>query len=573
LYAATSSGGVYKSTDNAANWTAINSGYAGLNFRTFAFQPGNTGVVLGGSADPSNIGAAYRSTDGGLNWVRSSNGMNAGALRGMAFSPTNADLVIAAGFKQANTGGEESRGLWRSTDAGQNWTKIDDPGLNFVDDRIVVFDPNDGNKVLSTSPRRLNLSSDAGLTWQNSFANAGNFGGLPSFANISNLSLLGVAAGPKAGGGTRFYASVLSTLPPGSPLPTFCQNNPGVPCSGGVYFSDDGGFHWTYATGLDSASYLSIGATPGTVFASQTNQNGYVGGVYKSTDFGATWSDSSGGLPCRYVFSVAADPLDASIVWTGCVFTDITAPGGIFRSNNGGASWVPYGRGLRSPAIAWLTPDPVSSGHVLAGGAEGIHEMHFAPDADQDGIPDSEEAAVAANGDANQDSTPDASQANVASTGTTAAAFATSRATATAAGNYVVVEVENAAPVDNGKCLFVSDLVVVPPEDVPSLAAQAAPTVRFILPDCQQATVKIRYTGVMAYSVGVFGSYSPAVAGDASTIRWGLFAANEASVDNNGLWTLHLDENSYGNIYAQNTGSISFQGAPGNDRIFAGNFE
>jgi len=251
-------------------------------------------------------------------------------------------------------------------------------------------------------------------------------------------------------------------------------------------------------------------------------------------------------------------------------------PGGIFRTNDGGATWVPYGRGLRSPAILWMAIDPADGGHVLAGGLEGIHEMHFAADSDQDGIPDSEEAAVAPNGDANLDTVSDATQANVASTVVTQPPPAPLRvSTPTVDAGYAVVEVQNAALVDDGKCQTVSDLVVVPAEEIAlsNRMVQAAPTIRFILPNCEQATVSIRYSATTDYPIGVFGSYSPVTAGDAATIKWGLLAGSVASVDNNGLWTLHLQQNSYGNVYAHDTGSILFQGAPGKDSIFTSSFD
>jgi len=577
LFAASSSGGVWRSANGATSWTAVNAGYTGLAYRIFAFQPGNTGVVLAGSADPSNIGAVYRSIDNGAHWARSSPNLNAAAMRGLAFSPTNPNLVIAAGFIQGGVGGESSRGVWRSTDAGLTWTAVTDTGIKFQNKRIVVFDPNDGNRVIVTSPLRLNLSINAGVNWVNSVDSPASFGGLP-FANNPSLSMLGIVAGPKSGGGTRFYVTISSSAQAGSPLPVACQNDPLLPCKGGVYFSDDGGFHWTRGTGItnDTANYVSVGATPGTVFAGQAVVLGYTGGVFKSTDYGVTWSDSSAGLTCRNIFTqVVTDPTDNNVAWTACNYIDVAHPGGIFRSKDGGATWVPYGRGLRNPAVPWMTVDPADHNHLLAGTPEGVQEMHFADDFDQDGIPDSEEAAVAPNGDANLDNIPDATQANVASTSVPATLAALRRPSAIADNGYVAVEVQNAAPVDNGKCQYVSDLIVVPVAEIPqsNRMVQGAPTVRFILPDCEQATVTIRYSAVATYPVGVFGSYSPTLPGDPSTIKWGLLPASAASVDGGGVWTLHLDQNSYGNVYAHDTGSILFQGAPGTDAIFAGDFE
>jgi len=71
----------------------------------------------------------------------------------------------------------------------------------------------------------------------------------------------------------------------------------------------------------------------------------------------------------------------------------------------------------------------------------------------------------------------------------------------------------------------------------------------------------------------VLGSYSPKTPGDASTQAWGTFDASKASVDGNGLWSVKLDQNSYGNVYAPDTGAILFQGAPGNDTLFGNGFE
>lgn len=568
LYAASIGDGVYVSTDSAANWSAMNTGYTSLDFRIMAFQPGGNNVVLAGASDSTPSGV-YRSTDGGTTWTRSATGMNANGLRGLAFAPApNQNVVLAAGFKpQQFIGGEFNRGFWRSTDSGQTWSAVDDPNMpRNAAKRIIQFDPNDANRVLLATEVAVTLSTDGGQTWINSGAQTSSFFGLPTQVD-PNVSLLGLAAGPGPVSGTRFYAGFC------------CASNPPLAGGeGGVYYSDDGGYHWTASNPLpydSNAFYFSISPTAGTLYMVRSNNTNSEGGVFKSTNYGVDWQDVTDATLPRNVIAIAADPVDPNVVWAGGFYSDIAHVGGIYRSNDGGTTWAPYGRGLRIPAILWMSIDPADHNHLLAGGNEGIHEMHFAPDADQDGIPDSEESQFAG-GDANSDGIQDATQSNVASVGTngTTTSAPIHTLAPTTVGDYVVVEMDKSAPYA-GTCNFVSDLQVIGTDLVPpsDRMVQAAPTIRFTLPDCTAAHVKIRYSAVTSYPVGVFGSYSPAVPGDATTLRWGLFDPAVASVGVNGEWTLALDQNAYGNVYAPNSGSILFQGAPGKDSVFANGFD
>jgi photosystem II stability/assembly factor-like uncharacterized protein len=565
LYAATANSGVYQSTDQAASWTPLSTGYQGLIMRILAFQPG-TSIVLAGSSGQPGISGIYRSTDGGTTWAPSSSGMNSSGIRGIAFAPApNTNIVLATGGAQQRIGGEFNKGVWRSTDSGVHWTSITS-GLSQEYKRIVLFDPNDANHAMMSSDT-ISVSADAGLTWANSST------GLPTEVAGNTVELLGIAVGPGLTlGTTRFYAAFEDYKPSTRPPP------PGA--EGGVYYSDDGGNTWTASAtpangGLpdQSAAYFSVSPTSGTLYLSKLDLGvGRASGVFKSTDYGVHWQNINNNLTCTSdVFGLAADQADPNVVWAGCV----GGAGGLFRSNDGGASWMPYDRGLRNKGIFWLSIDPAHSNNILAGGAEGVDQMNYAPDADQDGIPDSEEQAAAGTGDANNDGIPDYTQANVASTSTLAGPLAPSaRQVVATTSDYVVVELDQTAA-HTGTCQFVSDLDVVASDQIPlsKRMVQVAPAIRFVLPNCQSATVKIRYSANTSYPVGIFGSYSPTVPGDATTQAWGLFSPSIASVDGNGVWTLQLDQNAYGNVFGPNAGSIEFQGAPGKDSIFGNGFD
>ncbi len=118
--------------------------------------------------------------------------------------------------------------------------------------------------------------------------------------------------------------------------------------SGGIWYSQDGGYHWKPVN--DSMQNLAIGAmaiapsNPNIMFAG-TGEGVFNGdaiggvGMYKSTDGGATWSllPSTAGWSGNCVVSIAVHPTNANIVLVGLRY------GGIYRSTNGGTSWSnPY---------------------------------------------------------------------------------------------------------------------------------------------------------------------------------------------------------------------------------------
>src|SRR6516164_4235411 len=66
---------------------------------------------------------------------------------------------------------------------------------------------------------------------------------------------------------------------------------------------------------------------------------GTFGGVYKSTDAGANWSDVSSDLGSHVIWSVAVDPDDANTVYAASEDVQ-TGNNGIYKTTDGGTSWV-----------------------------------------------------------------------------------------------------------------------------------------------------------------------------------------------------------------------------------------
>ena len=89
------------------------------------------------------------------------------------------------------------------------------------------------------------------------------------------------------------------------------------------------------------------------------------GGIYQSTDRGATWTPLARQIGQQGVYALAVDPLHPAVLYAG------TATEGVWKSADRGASWVPRNAGLPALAISALAVDPVHPAVVYAGLAGG----------------------------------------------------------------------------------------------------------------------------------------------------------------------------------------------------------
>lgn len=115
--------------------------------------------------------------------------------------------------------------------------------------------------------------------------------------------------------------------------------------------SMDGGDTWEATSGMPPGSVAySIDYRPGTpniVYAAIRKPTEVVGGVtywpggvYKSTDGGASWLSFSNGLPIDYVYDLAIDPRYPDVMYTAMHRE------GVYKTTNGGNNWYPKLSGL-----------------------------------------------------------------------------------------------------------------------------------------------------------------------------------------------------------------------------------
>ncbi len=110
----------------------------------------------------------------------------------------------------------------------------------------------------------------------------------------------------------------------------------------GLYRSFDGGDFWTLLPGFDVLGGVNTLAVQGTHVIAGTSY----GGVYASTDTGATWVASNSGLPPA-MFDALSVPSSTAAGSDYFIFaTSFDSGSGVFRSTDLGATWTPAASGL-----------------------------------------------------------------------------------------------------------------------------------------------------------------------------------------------------------------------------------
>ena len=129
--------GVYRSTDAGRTWRHMGStrpGGSGASSSTRTTRTSCTVAAAGHLYGPQQERGLFRTTDGGENWERVLfSGENSGAID-VVMDPTNPRILFAATWQMQiwtwgrESGGPES-GLWTSRDGGDNWTRVEGAGL------------------------------------------------------------------------------------------------------------------------------------------------------------------------------------------------------------------------------------------------------------------------------------------------------------------------------------------------------------------------------------------------------------------------------------------------------------
>ncbi len=327
IYAATASGGVWKSTDAGDSWAPISDALPSLSIGDMAIDPSDKNVLYCGTGETNGGGGSvtydglgvYKSSDGGSTWQAS--GLTAtGSIGRIEVDPKRPERVFVAAMGHL-FGNNPERGVYRSNDGGSSWEQV-----LFVSDSVgaidLVIHPQNTDTLFAVSWERIRRpntrvyggpgsaiwrSTDGGDTW------AKLSGGLPAGSTVGRMGIAIAPSDPSV-----LYATIART------------NG----AFAGVYRSNDNGDSWALVPGNGNPGYSSFGWWFGQIRVHPENsQQIYNLGVgwKESSDAGATWAEASPYLHADYhAFYIHPANPDFQVVGND---------GGIFLSVDGGATW------------------------------------------------------------------------------------------------------------------------------------------------------------------------------------------------------------------------------------------
>ncbi len=315
-YVAVGSGGVWKTENAGTTWTSLFDGQGSYSIGSLGLDPNDSNRIWVGTGE--NTGSRhlgfgdgiYLSNDGGKNWEKK--GLEESSqLSTIIIHPDDPNTVwVAAQGPLWSPGGQ--RGVYKTTDGGETWENVLSAG-EYTGATDLLIDPRNPDRLYAA-------------LWQRHRTVAAYVGG-----------------GPESG----------------------------------LYKSEDGGETWEeLKTGLPTGNMgktgLAISPMQPDVLYAAIELDRREGGVWRSTDRGASWTKMSdqvsGGTGPHYYQELYANPHKFDLIYLVSNTSQI--------SHDGGKTWSDLNNELKhvdDHAIAFRADDP---DYIMFGSDGGLYESY-----------------------------------------------------------------------------------------------------------------------------------------------------------------------------------------------------
>jgi len=332
--------GVHKSTNGGQTWVSVNEGIDARGGPSrdqipafcVTIDPNNPDIVWVGMQEFRGV---YRSSNGGATWEKRTNGIVEDfglTVRGITVQPGNSNVVYVAGeINSYQWAGGLRRGrefdlvkgvVYKSADSGQSWRAVwrgDDLA------RYVIVDPANTDTVYVST----GIFDREAANSRFEFNEPGGVGILKSTNGGASWTTIN-------NGLRNLYVGSLFMHPKDPQTLLAGTGNVSYRDGGGVYLTTDGGATWQYTGGRLITSVEYSTQDPNVAYATGSGE------FLRSSDGGRTWqaylnragqSWGPPGINAGFPIDVQADPRNPLRLFVN------NYGGGNFITDDGGASW------------------------------------------------------------------------------------------------------------------------------------------------------------------------------------------------------------------------------------------